>query len=326
MNSKLVLALYKILAAKKVYYHGTSSKFLRNILKNGILPDTKEGVWKKESEDTDRISPSKKSFGGSYWANDASTAIRYAYDASKKLGGNQLIIAANLETKTATPDEDDFLGIINRGIDKLWGDQWVTSGDNALMFSYLAIRLGNKTGRDIIINWRKKVTQWLDPIMGTDKYKTKEFYKNADRLLVAELERRLSHIEKEGYYTYRYYMRDAVDRLRHHKKLDLDECLKRFPQKTKAEGENGRRHYLDFITRKTRKVLEQERTLGGTLRILTPVAFSGANKIVMILEAIENKGKDNTLTYTFKLHYGKILPEFLETWKSRQGYKYTIEE
>jgi len=318
---KIILALYKVLAAKKTYYHGTSSKFLKNILKQGVIPETKEGVW-KEDGNADAINPSRKSLGGSYWAERPSTADRYAGDASRKLGGNRLYIAASLETKTSIPDEDDFISIINRGIGKLWGEDYNTSGEPAVMFNYLSIRLGKKAGRDAIANWRKIVTSWLDPIMGTDKYKTNEFYKILDRVLVSELERKLSHLKNDGMYNYAYYMRTELDRLISGQ-VDVETYLKRFPKLTPEEGEEGRRKYVDLLCRKTKKVVEQERNIGGTLRILTPVKFSGANHITMIMEAIEHE-KEGRCWFEFKVHYGTIPSEFLTSWKEMMGYPYEI--
>jgi hypothetical protein len=56
---------------------------------------------------------------------------------------------------------------------------------------------------------------------------------------------------------------------------------------------------------------------------LTPVKFSGANKITMVLEAIEEK-KDDKTVYKFKVHYGKLEPSFISTWKEMMGYDFEV--
>jgi len=318
MSLSFFLRKLEVLAARKTYFHGTSAKFLRSILKNGILPQTKEGVWKKETEHNSPASPSKKSFGGSYWALDAGTALRYANDAERKLGGNPLVVAAELETRSALPDEDDFLSVIERGVNRLWGKDYSTSGENAVMFNYLSLLFKHQTSSDMIKNWRAIFLEDLSDVMKGAKFQTPDFLKLLDDLLLAELTRRVSYFDRKegGMYGYQYYLKQALERLELSRDTEVN-------QPTPAEGENARREALDHLMRKLKKVAQRESSIGSTLRMLQPVKFSGANKITMVLELIETKEEDKT-TYKFKLHYGSLSPKFVEGWKTRMGYDFTL--
>ena len=322
MSKKLIEALHKIVAAKQLYFHGTSSKFLRSILKNGVLPTTKEGVWRDayKEEDTNAMNPSKKSLDSSYWTASAMTATKYANEGARKLGGNPLYIAATLETKTTLPDEDDFLSVIGRGLDKLWGEGATTgNSERAWVETYYSIVLNKKHGKEAIKRWRKLFADWLDGLYKNNKYATPDYYKYLDRLLVSELRRRISYMSD---YDYKSLTARILDSYLYPKKVDWDNLKENFPQPNSKKEEDNRRHYIDLLSRKIKKLVDVK-GFSPTLRITTPVKFSGANKIVMLLETIETKEGDNTV-YKFKVHYGSIPPEFISAWKERMGYKFEI--
>lgn len=107
----LALAFLK-LAFRGTFWHGTSSKFLREILKVGLSPDPKtvnySGEWATENKSMGR---SFETYGGVYVTDKAGVAVTYADNASSSQGGHPLLVKMVLETRTPGmyPDEDIFL-------------------------------------------------------------------------------------------------------------------------------------------------------------------------------------------------------------------------
>jgi len=319
MSKKLIEALHTIIAAKKVYFHGTSTKFLRSILKQGVLPTTEEGVWRDtyKQEDTSVISPSKKSLEGSYWTTSVINASRYANDASRKLGGNTLFIAATLETKTTLPDEDDFLSIIERGVGSLWGKGYNTSSsERAWGEVYYGILLNKKFGKEALKNWRNTFVEWLNDLYPDKKYMTPEYIKILDKLLLIELRRRMSYMDKGEY---KRLISRTINSYLYPKEIEWDQIDEKFPKPNSSEEEDNRRKQTDLLSKKIKKIVDRPHH-ASTLRITTPVKFSGANKITMVLEAIS----DEDYNYKFKVHYGSIPSEFIAGWKEAIGSKFEI--
>jgi len=315
----LIKALHIVLASKKIYYHGTSIKFLRSILKQGILPTTEEGVWRNayKEEDTHVLSPSKKSLEGSYWTTSVINASSYANAAKRKLGGNPLFVAANIETRTAFPDEDDFLSIISRGMSRLWGEDANTSGsERAWVEVYYSILFNKKDGKNAIKYWRDTFVQWLKDIYPDNKYITVEYTKILDRLLITELRRRISYIDD---FQYKSLVARTIDYFIYPNKVDWETIEKKYPKPKSIDEETNRRKYVDLLSQKLKKLVDRDK-FNPTLRITKPVAYNGSNRIIMLLEDIEG---DN-YNHTFKVHYGKIPPEFLKSWKELIGGNFEV--
>lgn len=110
-------------AAKQIFYHGTASgnDTLRTILKQGLVPDPKERRYTPPKGDFDPSDVMQVrdleyvTYGGSYLASDLVTALHYALGAQKDLGGDLVIVAAQVETRSpeVTIDEDQFLSTVN---------------------------------------------------------------------------------------------------------------------------------------------------------------------------------------------------------------------
>jgi len=91
-------------AAKEVMYHGTSSTYLRNILKEGLIPNPKQKQWQD-------IPAQFGKFWGVYFTRNLSNAIHAANNAVNKRGGTPLFVLAQLETNTPdlTMDEEGLV-------------------------------------------------------------------------------------------------------------------------------------------------------------------------------------------------------------------------
>jgi hypothetical protein len=100
----------KILFEKKfqtttLMYHGTSSTFLRSILKNGLDPNPKQKSWD--------LGGSMSSLGGVYMAPVNARATRHAAkEAVNKYGGSPMLITIQVVTASGTPDEDNIFGAL----------------------------------------------------------------------------------------------------------------------------------------------------------------------------------------------------------------------
>ena len=95
-------------------YHGTSSAFLRTILKQGIVPDPKEKKW-AEDPHVSSASVSRVSLPGSYWTSNLMTAQSSSTNTTGKFPGNPIIIIAMISEGSAFADEDSITSAIMRG-------------------------------------------------------------------------------------------------------------------------------------------------------------------------------------------------------------------
>lgn len=109
------------LASKEIFYHGTASGendwLLKRILKEGLIPDPKERVWSgKKDRDPDDYAywqdREKESLGGVYFSTDPKRISTYMLTAMQTLGGEEVAVIAQLETRSPeiTLDEEALFG------------------------------------------------------------------------------------------------------------------------------------------------------------------------------------------------------------------------
>lgn len=84
--------------------HGTSLKFLREILKKGLIPDPKKKQF-------DRLPGLFGKFFGVYLGRDIEAAVHYAQNAKKNTGSLPMFVIVQVETKTPSfsIDEENLL-------------------------------------------------------------------------------------------------------------------------------------------------------------------------------------------------------------------------
>jgi hypothetical protein len=109
-------------AAKTVMYHGTASgpndTILKKILKEGLNPQPKKRVFDLTAEELSKThgidwdARDMETYGGVYFTDSIGTAYGYAGSAMRALGGDSIMIAAQVETRSPTTriDEDFLLG------------------------------------------------------------------------------------------------------------------------------------------------------------------------------------------------------------------------
>ncbi len=111
-------------ASKETFYHGTAAgqdgEVLWQILKKGLEADPKDRRY-VPPEDLDATDVMQVrdveyvTYGGTYLASDLVTAMRYAQGAQRQIGGNLVIVTAQVETRAPeiAIDEDQFLSTVN---------------------------------------------------------------------------------------------------------------------------------------------------------------------------------------------------------------------
>ena len=94
---------------KVTLYHGTSTKYLDDILKQGIKPRyEKESIWEDNPSRPDMVYLS------------SAYAVYFSQVASYRLGGKPVVFEVKVNSKSLYPDED-FLEQITR-VDPAWKD------------------------------------------------------------------------------------------------------------------------------------------------------------------------------------------------------------
>jgi hypothetical protein len=105
MNQHLIAVLKQVTAYKEeYYYHGTSSKLGKKILKEGFDPNPKEKIW-------DQSKNHLETFSGTYLTTIVEVAGRAAGAAAGKLGGDMWIFEILLNVDKGYIDEDELPGI-----------------------------------------------------------------------------------------------------------------------------------------------------------------------------------------------------------------------
>jgi len=298
----LIAALNKIIARKvssptREYYHGTCTKFLRNILKQGMLPDTKEGTWKGEDPEAGWQTATRKSYKGSYWTISAKTSIQYAEDSQEKFGGNQLIVFGQLQPKSALPDEDDLVPIIEKRF-----YSYPTSGK--LLEDLAMLNDSNKPAPLKLL--RTELYDYFGDILSSKQVNSPQLETALENLFIAAAHRKLSYVTTWDYEKdYRDYVLDEeqAKQARLTQNTEIPEILK---QKSSAQAEKDFREAMETLLKIIRRLTVIP---SKTIRITEPVGFSGKNKITGIVEIIAHNNE--ATGYKLKIHYGKIEDNWL---------------
>jgi hypothetical protein len=94
-------------APTMIMYHGTSTKFLSKILKQGLIPNPTMRVWKDDkSAARSTAQHSRASLDSVYFAKNFMTAVSSGGNAHRKFGGTYLFVAAQIQPRSAFADED----------------------------------------------------------------------------------------------------------------------------------------------------------------------------------------------------------------------------
>lgn len=238
----------KIQAAKRLMYHGTSSKYIRSILKNGL-------VYKKDHSNYEN---DLKSFPGVYFAFNFGTAMSCAGTAARKTKANPLYVVANIETQTALLDEDNiriemFISLTPRQLYQQiesWGLEKTLDYNKPKILNMLEKLLERryaltKQQKD---NFIFRIEKYL--MLALKYYYIIYIFKSSPEFYKSELEKLSAKYNKEEYST--YYLKAYTE----------------FLNKTKTLVRSYKEEW-EFST---------------NVRVTEPVTYSGANRILVVVE------------------------------------------
>lgn len=284
------------IAAKSLNYHGTSSKNIRTILKEGLIPFPKETVYDKEEREGGFSTT--KTFGGAYFIRDWMYAYSAAGKAVEKFGGNRLIIEAIIEDQNqdVLPDEDDVVSLLRRALGS-HAEEMPRRLFNRTEFSSLRESLdGYSIARAIDAcntdpNIEKRIKKGLD---------ASDFSILAEQVLNTGHSRLLTVLSKADSGFKRDLIKSTAEALKayvyhlFHQHSGL-KCFK------EGSWENFSAALNDLSRRIKGPWGEKDETY-ISIRSMKPVGFSGASRIKSILEIIENT--DRELIPTLRSIYG----------------------
>lgn len=345
------------LATKTEFYHGTSTKFLRTILKKGLQSNPQQRVW-QEDQGSDARQTSRKSLNGVYATTNLMTAISSAGNAYRKFGGRPLIVIIKGQARSGFHDEDSVRGAIQRAFSAVTSDSVYSRVGEIYAIIY---------AKDNNIQGYHNINQWYNEILNKFKEITMELSENempkrAIHLFDTILEeifkcliRRVVFYGNEeyresgkgwhapgNYFKQFFHMGGVIyekdEYGKYHDPYEFyenKELPDYFVPKDKAilvkeedfwgdpKKEDAKYlRILDKITRMFRSTLPK--VLGGyngTIRFPEDVKFKGANKIVAILEELDRDNSDKKIGEPFeakiKVHYGKATKEFERRFKER---------
>lgn len=301
-------------ASKEIMYHGTSLKNLQSIMSQGLIPSPKKRVWQEDPEASSRTM-SRKSFEGIYLTNNFMTAKSSATRASGASDG--LIIAVQAETRSLALDEDNLVYSFQHSLSNLY--EGYIMNEYLTQSAYIEYKLGK-----IDDKFDKVADNFLTHILRSVEEPRRSHVKDATKSLVIEimkslLIRQVSYILKEvggyGANRFRYEMEEAG--------LDINDI----PSIDAIEIQT--RKLIDQATRKFALLATNKRldSFQETARSLTPIGFSGANKILCVMSFEVNRADPKERTYTLTFHYSSspaVEQKLLSDWKQYQGYKFTL--
>lgn len=366
LGPQMVLAYSGAEKERSIWYHGTSASNLRSIMAHGLIPmDQSKRNW--NADDGAGIhTPSRESYGGTYVTRNLSTAI----SSPRNRKENVLVVVMDLQPRTFLADEDDFGPRLNDPVGHLSDSPYhvpmlwlAANADPATLGHGWAEDLA-KYKQEYIqrkLNYLKTGTQ-----MGS-RLENPQALARAEQLLgeawMAGLTRLTAHHVKtmKDYDMVRQYQQVFPEEARH---LD-DAQWEALKQKIVAmwpsvsEGEAAYRRAIDQLTRSFKSMARPEvsgETFAPTARVMEPIGFRGANRIIAIAEILPSNRESyddafsrvseklfgtrntgeitedqyrqveeqvnrerNEPTTPLLLHYGQLPQDFLDQWRSRRG-------
>lgn len=362
---EMILAYSGAEKERSIWYHGTTADNLRSIMAHGLIPmDQSKRNWDAD-ENSGIHTPSRESYGGTYVTRNLSTATSAPRDRKR---ANVLVVVCDLQPRTFVADEDDFGPRLNDPVAHLSDSSYhvpmiwlAANADPATLGHGWAEDLANYKADYI----RRKLL-YLEQQLGV-RMENPALRDRAVELLgqawLAGLTRLTAHHVKS--------MKD-YDQVRQYQQVfpeaaqNLDDAgWEALKQKIKGmwptvpEGEAAYRRVIDQLTKTMKNVARPEvtkETFAPTARVMEPIGFRGANKIIAIVEILPRQAgstdddyarvseqlfgtrdtgtlsqdqyqqvaqqvirEQNEPTTPLVLHYGKLPEDFIQQWRERKG-------
>lgn len=318
---------------RSLWYHGTSGRLIPSIMSQGLVPDPKERSW-SDDPSASFSSPSRASIGGIYLTRNLMTARSSAQRTSKP-GETSAIVVVEGQPRSFIADEDD-ISYTTR--DAMGSDnEWLVAE------AYMARELGSN--KEFIDQSRQKyVERCLEHLK-------QRFLPNIHPGLEARLTSLFSKgwdvaLDRQAAYSYRgsaYDWRRFYDRNISREKVKwineevkrgeasglswddayekvMDVLVPKRPEPGEAEAQFAA--YSDALTRTLKDVARPAKSKKGfneTARSLEPIGFSGANRIVAIVEYVYDRKKYGDYHDRVRVAYGSMPEDFVKQWEASVG-------
>ena len=271
--------------SRGIWYHGTSEKYLTNILSNGLIIDPKEKAW-----DVDKYvslhQKDRSSYGGIYVTKNLMTAISSAGHTSRKTNyTSRIIVIMELQERSLISDEDTL---------------WLPAIKEYLALNlYVNLLYSSKKNTDQY-KWMIKVKkEWIRDCLQrlSQQY---EMHRNLKSRVVSILNdgflqyvmRQVAYLKTEYGPSFKYKLKDALvganyERFHNESESEIQDIIRKIP--SEKEGEKMYRTMIDSLTRvivPTTKYKDDWVPVNITARSMKPIRFSGKNKIIAIANNI----------------------------------------
>jgi hypothetical protein len=281
---------------RSIWFHGTSTVFLREILKNGLKVDTKKKSW-DEDPDVGLSVVDRTSYGGIYMTKNFYTASSSAYRTANKFGGEKMYVLMQIQPKTLTADEDSIYVV-----------PYFSQSDSSNAYLYKILKYGTEY-EEYRENYESIKNKWVQ--------QTLEKLLNSLEINEVLKQKVINLLETEGWNAVLTrsisYITDKYNWIR---EWQNSKEVPKLPDK--KEGEETYRSFIDKLTRLLRNI-SRNPSVSQRGRSLTDITFSGRNKIICIISET-NSGKN------LNVLYGEIPLSFIEIYKEKHGLKFSIND
>ena len=271
-----------------VWYHGTSAALIPKILSQGLIPEPKKRVWAEDPE-TSTVQTTRKSLPGIYVTTNLLTATGSALKAAQRDKASEALVVMELQPRSMIADEDT----VNSSLKAIAGH--LSGSAYHHIWPYLYEVYGEKYNRaqdpHSAQAAEKQKVGWVSHIAtqlfaklkkGTEVHPDLE--KQVKELLFNEgyramLERNVAYIEGWDLHHYKSEWSKGFG------EYGTEPSL---PNPKEAEA-----RWLAFSDKLARTLKDLARPIkldwnfNTTGRVLTPIRFSGSNRIVCVIERIE---------------------------------------
>ena len=258
----MLLEFFKLAEAKyakpEIYWHGTSSKFAKQILSQGMLPVPDKRTY-ADHKKASHSRPSIKTHGGVYMSETLWDALGSSRIAVYEFGGSPLIIKIQVITQSAIIDEDIFL----KRVQKIIEDDATASRLPYVSYSYIDGRM-----RKLLVKYRN--------LLKTDSTSLSILTNKIHSLFQTK---RNMHLDAIHNFIFMY-----IDRILFHLREQERSAKRRRPiEKTHAIEDK----YIEASNRLLslyKHITLDDGHDGKNIRVLRPIKYKGHTKIAGILK------------------------------------------
>lgn len=300
---------------RMIMFHGTSSKFLDSISRNGLQYKGVEKVW-DVIDKTDKLNYSKTSLPGIYLTKNFRIADRSAGDASRKFGGNPLYIIVLFQPLSGLPDEDVLRPGIMKSVDKTISNFWGTSSNTYEQLTYVEMALDTDKAKKYSNTFKEELIK--DVEMMNDIEINPKAIKDVvlEKAFLSELERRISHDIEDNEMLSLSGFKKAYDL---YQKDDVEQVKNSIP--SPQETEKSALQSVDNLTRMFKKIRLNREDFMYNLRAEEEIGFKGRNRIISLIEDLREE--DDQGRNILKVHYGNVPNDFEEGISTQyKNYKF----